>query len=105
TPNISSLRSRFRWLLTGFHNKAKTPLNEAAPHPSHHRAMVAFHELRYRLHAAGFRITDVRTNRIKSPSWLYLPLLPLVHLTTRLAFAREATQPDERRRNREILRQ
>ena len=32
TPNVSSLRSRFRFLLTGGHNRFKLPLDEAEKH-------------------------------------------------------------------------
>jgi 2-polyprenyl-3-methyl-5-hydroxy-6-metoxy-1,4-benzoquinol methylase len=103
TPNISALRSRWRYLLTGFHNKGKVPLNERDPTPWHHVNLVSFPELRYALHRAGFRITAIATNRIKPVSWLYLPLWPVAALVTRLAFARWEKDPEQRRRNREIL--
>ena len=56
TPNISSLRSRARWLATGFHNKGKTPLDETNPNPMHHINLISFSELR--LSAAHERIRD-----------------------------------------------
>src|SRR5438445_10181192 len=61
TPNISALRSRWRWLLTGFHNKGKVPLNERDPNPWHHLNLLSFPALRYLLHRHGFRITAVPT--------------------------------------------
>ena len=105
TPNLSSLRSRWRFLWTGFHNKGKSPLNEAAPTPLHHISLIGLPELRYLLHTHGFELTDITTNRIKSISWLYAPLIPFAWLTTRRVFRREEKDPGQRDRNRDILRQ
>jgi 2-polyprenyl-3-methyl-5-hydroxy-6-metoxy-1,4-benzoquinol methylase len=105
TPNVSSLRSRWRWFLTGFHNKCKSPLNESAPSPSHHVGMISFPRLRYMLHTNGFQITAVRSNRIKPVSWAYAPWIPLAYAVTARVFAREERDPGQRGRNREILRQ
>jgi SAM-dependent methyltransferase len=104
TPNISALRSRWRWLLTGFHNKGKSPLDEGKPSPLHHISMLSFPALRYLLHTNGFRIEAVRANRIKAISWAYAPLVPLAYLVTRHVFHREEKDPGQRERNREILR-
>ena len=105
TPNISALRSRWRYLWTGFHNKAKSPLDETAPHPLHHVNMRSFHELRYQLHRTGFRIERVATNRIKPISWLYSPLAPPAAAATAWALHAEEKDPAQRRRNWEIWRQ
>jgi SAM-dependent methyltransferase len=76
TPNISALRSRWRWLLTGFHAKCKSPLDEA----------------------------NIRTNRCKLISLAYAVLAPLSWLVTLLTLLRsERRSPEGRRRNREIL--
>jgi 2-polyprenyl-3-methyl-5-hydroxy-6-metoxy-1,4-benzoquinol methylase len=105
TPNISALRSRWRWLLTGFHNKGKVPLDEQAPNPWHHVNLFSFPALRYLLHRHGFVITAVATNRVKPVSWLYLPLWPVSALVTGVAFRRWEKDPAQRGRNAEILRQ
>lgn len=105
TPNISSLRSRWRWFLTGFHNKQKYPLDESDPRPRHHINMLSFPELRYMLHTNGFRIESVHTNRIKAISWVYAPLLPLHYLMTRIAFNKGAKNDNLRKQNREFFRQ
>jgi 2-polyprenyl-3-methyl-5-hydroxy-6-metoxy-1,4-benzoquinol methylase len=89
TPNISSLRSRWRFLWTGFHNGRKTPLDELRPNPLHHINMLEFHKLRYMLHRVGFKITAVTTNRYKAATWLFLPLVPFAWLMTRFVFAYE----------------
>ena len=105
TPNISALRSRWRWLLTGFHNKGKVPLNERDPSPWHHVHLLSFPDLRYLLHRHGFRITAVAANRVKAVSWLYVLLWPLAAVATAAALRRWEREPEQRRRNVEIQRQ
>ena len=102
TPNISALRSRWRWLLTGFHHGSKTPLDETGPSPWHHIGLVSLPEIRYVLHSNGFQITALATNRVKPVSWLYLPLWPIAWLATTLVFRRWERDPAQRRRNRGI---
>jgi len=105
TPNISAVRSRWRWFLTGFHNKCKTPLDESNPDPRHHINVMGFPKLRYMLHTAGYQITDITTNRAKWIFYLYLPLVPIAYLMTRLVFQQETESENEKRQNKEILRQ
>lgn len=105
TPNISALRSRWRWLLTGFHNKCKYPLDENNPAPRHHINMLSFPELRYMLHTNGFRIEGISTNRIKAISWLYLPLIPLQCVVSRMAFPRGVKNPEHGRITAETAQQ
>jgi 2-polyprenyl-3-methyl-5-hydroxy-6-metoxy-1,4-benzoquinol methylase len=88
TPNISSLRSRWRWFMTGFHYKCKYALDEKNPSPMHHINMLSYHKLRYILHTSGFEITKITTNRIKAISWIYLPLAPFAYLYSRLVLAK-----------------
>ncbi|MCH7910231.1 MAG: class I SAM-dependent methyltransferase [Candidatus Hydrogenedentes bacterium] len=82
TPNISSLRSRWKWFVSGHHHKCNTPLDENDPTPLHHIGMISFPELRYLLHTNGFKIQNVTTNRIKGVSWLYALVAPLAYLLT-----------------------
>jgi SAM-dependent methyltransferase len=105
TPNISSLRSRWRWLLTGFHYKCKYALDETDPNPLHHINMLSYHELRYILHTNGFAIEKVTTNRIKPVSWLYLPLVPLVYAVSWLVIATAKDSTINRRVSLEVLAQ
>ncbi|MFO7976800.1 MAG: class I SAM-dependent methyltransferase [Candidatus Hydrogenedentota bacterium] len=105
TPNISALRSRWRWFLTGFHNKCKYPLDEKHPAARHHINMLSFPELRYMLHTNGFRIERIATNRIKAASWLYLPLSPLQYLVSRMVFRRGIKNPEHGRITGETIRQ
>jgi 2-polyprenyl-3-methyl-5-hydroxy-6-metoxy-1,4-benzoquinol methylase len=103
TPNISSLRSRWRWLLTGFHYKCIYALDETDPNPLHHINMLSYHELRYMLHTNGFTIEKVTTNRIKAIGWLYAPLVPLVYLVSKLVIATAKEDELNRRVSREVL--
>ena len=105
TPNITSLRSRWRWLTTGFHNKCKAPLNETEPMPLFHINMVSLPELRYRLATNGFAITEIATNRVKLISWVYFFLVPLAFLRTFVVFRKWAHTEAQREINRQVLRQ
>ncbi len=105
TPNISALRSRWRWFLTGFHNKCTYPLDELNPAQRHHINMLSFPELRYMLHTRGFRIETIATNRIKAISWVYLPLSPLQYAMGRMALRRRMKNPEHRRIALDTLRQ
>ena len=89
TPNISALRSRFRWLLTGFHNKRKIPLNETEISPEHIINIIDYPMLRYFLIKSGFKIEKVSTNRVKFISWIYTLIMPLSYLCTTLALRKE----------------
>ena len=103
TPNIHALRSRWRWLLTGHHNKCKSPLDEVNVTPLHHINMISFTEIRYLLHSNGFEIEKTTTNRIKPISYLYYPLVPLSYLSTLSSYNKEEKNPDQRKRNKEIM--
>lgn len=103
TPNISSLRSRWRWFLTGFHHKAKYALDETNPSPLHHINMLSYHRLRYILHTNGFRIEAVTTNRIRPMSWLYVPVVPLAYAVSRLGIAMARPQEINRTISLDVL--
>lgn len=82
TPNISSLRSRWKWLNTGHHHKCNSPLDENNPSPLHHIGMISFPEIRYLLHTNGFSVVEIKTNRYKPITWVYSLLLPFVFIST-----------------------
>ena len=103
TPNISSLRSRWKWFTTGHHHKCNSPLNERKPSPLHHIGMISFPEMRYLLHSNGFRITTVTTNRIKAISWLYALFWPLIFLSTWWVYKRTGKDHDLQEINREVM--
>ena len=103
TPNVSSLRSRWRWLWTGFHNKGKVPLDHENPSPLHHINLLGAPKLFYMLRTRGFRIERSGTNRVKAASWLYVPLAPLAWLMTRWVFWWEIEDAEHRMRSREVF--
>jgi 2-polyprenyl-3-methyl-5-hydroxy-6-metoxy-1,4-benzoquinol methylase len=105
TPNISSLRSRWRYFLTGHHNKCKTPLDEENVTPYHHVNMLSYAELRYMLHTEGFTIERVATNRCKMISLLYLVFWPITFLVTHAVYARECPSASARRIGTDVHRQ
>lgn len=94
TPNISSLRSRLRWLLTGHHHKCPAPLDERNPNPLHHINMISFPELRYLLHSNGFRIDMVTANRCKPIAFVSSPLALPAYLATWWTYRRESRRTD-----------
>ena len=102
TPNISAVRSRWRYLLTGHHNKCKSPLNEKNVTFLHHKNMISFPEIRYILHTNGFEIVKVRTNRIKTISYLYILFFPFLYLTTSWVYLKEEKDLEQKTRNAEI---
>jgi SAM-dependent methyltransferase len=101
TPNTVSLRSRVRFLGSGFYHRDGSPLNESARHPLHHVGLRTFPELRYMLHTSGFRLRTVAHTHIKPVSLLYLGFVPWMALYTLIAFRKEK-DAGQRRRNREI---
>lgn len=101
TPNITALRSRVRFLGSGFFGRDTRPLNESARHPLHHIGLATFPELRYELHVSGFRLLEAGHTHIKPVSYLYAIYAPWMWLYTRVAFRKEK-DPVQRGRNREI---
>jgi SAM-dependent methyltransferase len=89
TPNTVSLRSRVRFLGSGFYHTDKTPLDESARHPLHHVGLRTFTEWRYMLHTSGFRIDEVGASHVKPVSYLYAPWAPGLWLYTTVAFRKE----------------
>jgi SAM-dependent methyltransferase len=103
TPNIVSLRSRVRFLGSGFYHRDSRPLDESRRHPLHHIGLATFADLRYALHTSGFSLTRTGATHIKPVSWLYTVLVPWTYLYTWIAFRKERDAA-QRERNRVIRR-
>ncbi len=101
TPNITALRSRVRFLGSGFFGRDARPLNETQRHPLHHIGLATFSELRYELHVSGFQLKEARHTHIKPISYVYSIYMPWIWLYTLLAFRKEK-DPKQRERNKEI---
>ena len=102
TPNVISLRSRVRFLGSGFYHKDPRPMIEARRHPLHHIGLSTFPELRHALHTSGFQLRQVSHTHIKGISYLYSFYIPWMWLYTRLAFRKEKDSL-QRRNNGEIF--
>lgn len=102
TPNITALRSRVRFLGSGFFGRDALPLNESARHPLHHIGLATFPDLRYQLHVSGFRLVETSHTHIKPISYLYAIYAPWMWLYTRVAFRKEKDTA-QRERNKEIF--
>ncbi len=105
TPNTSAIRSRWRYFLTGFHNKCKYALDETTPNPLHHINMLSFPALRYMLHSSSFQIEAIETNRIKGINWLYLPMVPIQYLVTSIVNRRAKPIDISQPLSKEVLQQ
>ncbi len=103
TPNITSMRSRWRWFLTGHHNKCKSPLNENKPSHLHHINMIDFPKMRYILHTSGFEITCITANRIKPVSWIFIIFYPFSLIKTRFVYRKEEKEIQQKILNRKII--
>lgn len=103
TPNILNIRSRWRFLFSGFYNKFRRPLDEDSRSLALHINPISYWQLRYMLARAGFSIRRVTTNRIKAVDWMMAPFIPLVALGTYLILHGEKA-PAQRVRNREVRR-
>ena len=101
TPNLVSLRSRVRFLGSGFYHRDARPLREDARHPLHHIALATLADLRYALHTSGFDLTDVGHTHVKPVSYLYGWLAPWTWLYTAIAFRKEK-DAGQREANREV---
>ena len=104
TPNISAIRSRWKWLWTGHHHKCNSPLDENNPSPLHHIGMISYPEIRYLLHTNGFTMDTVTTNRIKPISWIYVILVPLIYLSTAWVYYKTGKKQHTRQLNKDIFR-
>ena len=101
TPNTVSLRSRVRFLGSGFYHKDPKPLNETERHPLHHINLATYAEHRYALHVSGFQLIETSHTHIKPVSYLYSFFAPWMWLYTLAAFRKEKDSA-QRERNREI---
>lgn len=101
TPNITALRSRVRFLGSGFFGRDSRPLNEVSRHPLHHIGLATFPELRYELHVSGFRLMEVRHTHVKPISYCYAIYTPWMWLYTLIAFRKEKDAA-QRERNKQI---
>ncbi len=103
TPNTVGIRSRVRFLGSGFFHHDPRPLRETRRDPLHHIGLRTFTELRYLLVVSGFSLCAATHTHIKPISLLYALFVPWMALYTRVAFRKEKDAA-QRRINRDIRR-
>lgn len=107
TPNVLSLTSRLRTLLTGFPELyGPLPLRTEDPqYVGGHIHPVSLYFLSYMAGKAGFRVAEVATDRLKSGSVVALAFLwPFVAIASALSWSRVARHdPAIHAENREHL--
>ena len=104
TPNISSIRSRWKWFTTGHHHKYNAPLDENNPSALHHIGLIDFPGIRYLLHTNGFKLNQVTTNWIKPISWFFLIFVPLIYLSTSWVYYKTGKKQKTRKINKKVFR-
>ena len=86
TPNILSLKSRLRFLFTGFFYSFG-PLEPFTRDPvSQHIAPFSVNRYEWMMSQHGLRLVALETDKTQTSSILLAPLLPFVWLATRLQF-------------------
>ncbi|MFH1421435.1 MAG: methyltransferase domain-containing protein [Planctomycetota bacterium] len=104
TPNILSLPSRLRYLLTGSYSLFPKPLNELKKNPAHdHITATSYQRLRYLLHTNGFKIIKIAADRIRKSACFLLPLYPVLYLGTLYSLSAEKDEMQQTA-NKEIKR-
>lgn len=102
TPNVASVRSRFRFFACGFFRHFPFPLNERMITPADHIMPLTYPTLRYLLVTNGFEIRSVATETVRWKSYPYLFFVPWILIYTVLALRKEK-DPEQRKANWTIL--
>ena len=90
TPNILSLKSRLRFLFTGFFYSFG-PLEPFTRDPvSQHIAPFSVNRYEWMMSQHGLRLTGLETDKTQTSSILLLPLLPFIRLATWMQFGGSA---------------
>ena len=90
TPNILSLKSRLRFLFTGFFYSFG-PLEPFTRDPvSQHIAPFSVNRYEWMMSQHGLRLTGLETDKTQTSSLLLIPLLPFIRLATWIQFGGSA---------------
>ncbi|MGH9340472.1 MAG: class I SAM-dependent methyltransferase [Acidobacteriota bacterium] len=104
TPNILNVRSRLRFLFSGFYNKFRRPLPEDSTDLSLHIMPLSLWQIRYIVAQGSFTIEKIFTNRVKLVDLALLLVAPVIAAGTFLIFLGEKERR-QRRRNWTVFRQ
>lgn len=102
TPNVLSLRSRWRHFLSGCDDYFRRPYNEHWLNMGHVNPINPI-QLNYMARKNGFRVVGVHTNRYTAGALLLAPFVPLMYAYSFVHYLLRERGPAQRARNRALL--
>jgi SAM-dependent methyltransferase len=106
TPNVSSLESRFKFFLSGFHQLAEKPIPlDTENIYFEHINPIPFHQLYFACEKSGLKIRELKTRRYRKGSMLmYALFYPFVRWSIYSACFRREKNSERREANRDLYR-
>lgn len=102
SPNILSLRSRLRYLLTGCTDYFRRPYNEYWLNMGHVNPINPL-QLIYILRKNGFSVKKVISNNAAFESLLLIPIIPFIWLFSSVHYLLREKGKEQKKRNRELM--
>lgn len=102
SPNILSLRSRFRYLLTGCYDYFRRPYNEHWLNMGHVNPINPL-QLIYMLRKNGFSVKKITSNNSAFESLLLIPIVPFIFLYSSVHYLLREKGKEQRKRNKELM--
>ena len=102
SPNILSIRSRFRFLLIGRYDYFRRPYNEYHLNMGHVNPINLI-QLNYIFRKNGFSCKSIQGNTLSFDSIVYAPVIPLVMLFTYIHYIFRERSEKQKERNMELL--
>lgn len=102
SPNILSLRSRVRFLLTGCSDYFRRPYNEYWLNMGHVNPINPL-QLIYTLRKNGFSVKKVRSNVAAFESLLLIPVIPFIWLFSSVHYLLREKGKEQKKRNLELM--
>lgn len=102
SPNILSLRSRLRFLLTGCSDYFRRPYNEYWLNMGHVNPINPL-QLIYALRKNGFSVKKLTSNNAAIESLLLIPLIPFIWLFSSVHYLLREKGKEQKKRNMELM--
>lgn len=102
SPNILSLRSRLRYLLTGCTDYFRRPYNEYWLNMGHVNPINPL-QLIYTLRKNGFSVKKVTSNNASFESLLLIPIIPFIWLFSSVHYLWREKGKEQKKRNKELM--
>jgi SAM-dependent methyltransferase len=103
SPNILSIRSRLRFLLTGCYDYFRRPYNEHRLNMGHVNPINAI-QLNYIFRKNGFSCKSLQGNTISLDSIIYAPIIPFIVIFTYIHYIFRERNKKQKERNKELAR-